>query len=131
MSAKSDWDRLIGPMFDRAGLLSWRRMTGDGLDRLVAEGRVIQLIAADDHTELYPAFQFDLGSGRLMPHLVEIWPILSSAYSPWTAAFWLHAPDSEDDGRSAAEILLADEDQEAVARVLVEAKHDAARMTAP
>ncbi|MGH1522852.1 hypothetical protein ACRAWC_01660 [Leifsonia sp. L25] len=126
---KSPWDRELGPFFDTEALARWKDVTVEKLLELREENRVIALRTTDaDGTVLYPRFQFD-GRGRLLPHLPEIWPILTKAYSPWTAAAWLNTPDPDWGERTAAHVLrYGTEDH--VALVLRDATQDAAGMTA-
>ncbi|MGH1522833.1 hypothetical protein ACRAWC_01565 [Leifsonia sp. L25] len=116
---------VVGPFFDRAGLRAWLGWTETRLEELVAGAHVIQLTTADG-TEVFPRYQFD-DRGTPLPHLPELWPLLAGAYGPWSAAAWLNAPDPDGCGRTAADILRNGDDEQ-VAAVIREARHDAGRM---
>jgi hypothetical protein len=60
-------------------------------------------------TLLYPTFQFS-HDGEPLPHLREVLSILrESMPSPWTQAFWLNAKVSTFNGKTAAEMLRANQ----------------------
>lgn len=103
----------LGPFFDTAGL---RRQLG--VTRQALSGRVhrntLLGVKADDGSILYPTWQFtpDMAVLDGLPDLLRI----LDAVSPdgFSKAVWLCAPQARLGGRSAAELLVAGADLNAL-----------------
>ncbi|WP_285117302.1 hypothetical protein [Leifsonia sp. fls2-241-R2A-40a] len=129
LPSKSPWDKELGPFFDTPSLAKWKGVSRQRLATLRKENRLIGLRSADTAgTILYPRYQFD-GRGRLLPHLPEIWPVLTAGYPEWTAAAWLNTPDPDWQDRTAADVLRYGSEDD-VALVLREATQQAAGVAA-
>lgn len=59
---------------------------------------------------LYPQFQFDLESGRLMPEMKHLLDILPKDRSGWRQAFWLFQNHARLQGRPPAEVFQKEPD---------------------
>ena len=103
----------LGPFFDTAGLC--RRL---GVTRQALNGRVhrntLLGVKADDGSILYPTWQFtpDMAVLDGLPELLRI--LDAVAPDGFSKAVWLCAPPARLSGRSAAELLAAGADLEAL-----------------
>lgn len=126
-AGKSFWDSILGPFMTESAVIEWLKITGDGLDRLEQAGQIIRLTTADGES-IVPTFQFDT-AGSFLPHLEEIWPMLTSVFQPWEAAAWLVLPWTDNDNykRRPVDILRSGSATE-IECVLAAARDDAARL---
>ncbi|WP_343919317.1 hypothetical protein [Agrococcus citreus] len=123
----SEWDELIGPFYDTAALVAWKRVTRQRLSILRRQHRLLSVRTRDGVT-LHPSFQFDTDGG-LTPALDGIVPLLQPALADdWSVALWFNTPIDEWQGRTPAEMLRGSaEDQESVR---LRATEDAATLLA-
>lgn len=123
----SEWDELIGPFYDTAALVAWKRMTRQRLSMLRRQDRLLSVRTKDGVT-LHPAFQFDVDGG-LLPGLERVAPLLRPVVADdWSLALWFNTAIDEWQDRTPAQLLRGSAtDQD---RVLALAEEDAARLRA-
>lgn len=121
-----DWDEILGPFFDWAGLLRWQGWSDEHLQGLIDSGLVLTLESAEG-APLFVRWQFS-ETGDLLPHLNKVLPVLRNEFDAWDAAAWLRTPPSDNETRTAAEILR-DGSAAEVAEVLMLARRDVHRLS--
>ena len=122
-----DWDEVVGPFFDRAGLLRWESWSDAHLQELIDSGLVLRLESAEG-TELFARWQFS-DDGEPLPHLNQVLPVLHCEFDSWDAASWLNMPpDVDGETRTSAEILR-DGTAAEVERIITLARRDVNRLS--
>jgi hypothetical protein len=99
------WNRLIGPVYDPAGLEKAFGLWPGMIDAM-ARSRFIVKLETSDGTSVVPAFCFN-DSGEVLPYLpLVISRLLAREFmNEWSVAIWLNDHADEWDGRSAVELL--------------------------
>lgn len=89
--ARNEWDELVGPFLDTAGVMEWLQYA-HRMNVTNAAQRGDLLAVPVGRRQLYPRFQFS-DSGQLLPGLRSVRAILAPVMdSPWTQALWLTTP---------------------------------------
>jgi hypothetical protein len=110
------WNKIIGPVYDRAGLEKAFGCTTEQIDSMVKEDALLELVTLDGMA-FFPASGFD-DEGRPPPRLSEVITKLRAKdmADPWGMVMWLSSKPPQWDGRSALELLRTEWADEVVAQ---------------
>ena len=120
----SIWQEKIGPFYGASSIAKWKGVSRQHIYTLRSQGMLLGVQTGDEKTLLFPAWQFGL-KGESLPHLKEVVEVLRpTARDDWSQALWLNAKTPRFEGKSAADLMKADD----VERVLDAALNDARRL---
>lgn len=109
-SSLDQWDRLIGPFYDVAGVVRRLEISADAVQHRVRRHQLLGCMTSDG-TLVFPTFQFDQ-HGSVLPGLADILTILSGATDDcWQVALWLTTPSAQLHGQTPVGALKSQETQ--------------------
>jgi len=84
-----------GPFYSEQSLRRWLNLSGEELERLIADGRMLTCLTSDN-LRVFPVWQFD-DEGHLLGGIQEVIGLFRSAGLPdgWTVAKWLNVSNPE------------------------------------
>lgn len=99
-----------GPFYSEQSLQRWLKVSGEELERRIADGRILACLTSDNH-RVFPVWQFD-EEGHVLAGISEVIGLFRDVGLPdgWTLAKWLNVSNPELDDATASSLLARGED---------------------
>jgi hypothetical protein len=121
------WNEIIGPFYDTTDLMEWFGVSKQAISKRI--GKTLLAVHALNGEVRYPSFQF-LDDGRVIPNLLSVCQKLGDAgVDEWGQAQWVNSSFAPLGGRTVAQMLASDNEEDVVTAVAL-AESQAARLAA-